>query len=379
MGFDSLLGLPSELGALFVDLGQLHLARRLPLPTGVYLGLKLLAPAAGSGDLLAELPNLLAQHALALLTGGYLRCQGGHLTLGLGGGAFKVARLEFRAAAGALQTLKTVSDRRQQVAVLVEPVLDPDPLLQERMILGKEMQALELLQLFAVELVTPGPAGLVFDRAESFFNLAQDIVQAKQVLLDSFEPSQSFFLAGLVLAYARRLVKDRSPVVRRGLQERLDVPLLDNSICVVPHTGIHEHLADILEPARGLIDKVLALPAAKQPAANGDNFCAILVGAAIWPQYAGGITEDQRHFHHAGRTPGGRAVEDDVHHLVATKAPGRLFTKNPLDGIHDVALAAAVGAHNTTYAVVEVKLRAIGKALEPRQDELIKLHGRSRL
>ena len=64
------------------------------------------------------------------------------------------------------------------------------------------------------------------------------------------------------------------------------------------------------------------------------------------------------------RLASGRPGEDDVLHRLTTKRLGALLAKHPRDGIGDVALAAAVGAHDRGNPLVEGKLRPIGKRLK---------------
>jgi hypothetical protein len=66
--------------------------------------------------------------------------------------------------------------------------------------------------------------------------------------------------------------------------------------------------------------------------------------------------------------------EDDVLHLLAAQAAGPLLAQHPLDGIHDVALAAPVGPDDDRDAVLEFELRPVGEALEALQDEFLDLH-----
>ena len=60
----------------------------------------------------------------------------------------------------------------------------------------------------------------------------------------------------------------------------------------------------------------------------------------------------------------GRAVEDDVGHLLAAQALDALLAEHPLDGVDDVALARAVGPDDDGDAGRELEPRLVGKALE---------------
>ena len=75
----------------------------------------------------------------------------------------------------------------------------------------------------------------------------------------------------------------------------------------------------------------------------------------------------------AGTAAAGRAVEDDVHHLPAAQALGRLLAQHPLEGIDHVALAAAVGADDGGDAVVKIKYGLIGEALKAHHRKAFQL------
>ncbi len=71
--------------------------------------------------------------------------------------------------------------------------------------------------------------------------------------------------------------------------------------------------------------------------------------------------------HPAAAAPAG-AVEDHVRHLPPAQRSGGLLAEHPLDGVDDVALAAAVRPNDATDAVIKVEFRPVGEALEARQN-----------
>jgi hypothetical protein len=86
------------------------------------------------------------------------------------------------------------------------------------------------------------------------------------------------------------------------------------------------------------IDQVLPFAAAID-AAGDVHFGGVDRQAAI------GIVEDERRFGRVHRLAAAvaRALEDDVGHLLAAEALGRLLAKHPFDGVDDVRLARTVG------------------------------------
>ena len=59
-----------------------------------------------------------------------------------------------------------------------------------------------------------------------------------------------------------------------------------------------------------------------------------------------------------------RAAENDILHFAAPQALDALFAQHPAHRIGDVALAAAVGAHDPRDAVFEGDLGVVGKGFE---------------
>ena len=114
---------------------------------------------------------------------------------------------------------------------------------------------------------------------------------------------------------------------------------------------------DILEAHRLPIDVKLALAAAVVPTGNHDLAVFHRQTAVGVVHHQGDLTEAQ------GISPGG-AAENDVLHLAATEGLGALLTQHPADGVHDVGLAAAVGADNGGNATAELHDGLVGKGLE---------------
>jgi hypothetical protein len=124
--------------------------------------------------------------------------------------------------------------------------------------------------------------------------------------------------------------------------------LLDHRIGVAAGPRIREKLPYILEPARGLVDEILA-----------DTRPVDLAGYRDLGIVDGEIALLVAHGHvHHGETcrlvhlgP----VEDDVLHLRAPKLPGALFSQHPPHGIHDIGLPASVRSKDTGDAGPQVQ------------------------
>ena len=128
--------------------------------------------------------------------------------------------------------------------------------------------------------------------------------------------------------------KDGPPVLRRRLQQSVDLALFDQAVRIRAHAAAAEQVAHVLQAARLPIDQVLALAAAIHAARHVDF-------GGIDGQAAFGIVEDDggfRRVHHLAVALAA-ALEDDVGHVLAAQALGALFAQHPLDGVDNVRLA----------------------------------------
>ena len=79
------------------------------------------------------------------------------------------------------------------------------------------------------------------------------------------------------------------------------------------------------------------------------------------------IIEGQRRFGIRVGFAARGTVKDHVCHVFAAKALGALVTQNPLDSIHDVALATSVGSDHASDAIRKFKDGPVGKTLKAEQ------------
>ena len=84
-----------------------------------------------------------------------------------------------------------------------------------------------------------------------------------------------------------------------------------------------------------------------------------------------GVVERDRDLGQAEALAGTGAVEDDVGHLAAAEALGRLLAEDPPDGIDDVALAGPVRPDDAGDARGEVEPRLVRERLEPDEFEAL--------
>ena len=83
----------------------------------------------------------------------------------------------------------------------------------------------------------------------------------------------------------------------------------------------------------------------------------------------------QFHAGAVGRLALAGAVEDDVLHGLATQLAGLALAQHPAHRIHDVGLAAAVGADHADQLARKLEGGGLSEGLEARELDLVQAHG----
>src|SRR5690606_41746440 len=96
--------------------------------------------------------------------------------------------------------------------------------------------------------------------------LAEDVVEAEQILLRLLHLALGRLAPGLVLGDARRLLDEVAAVLWLGRDDQADPPLLDDRVGLGAHPRAEEELDDVEQAARRLVDQVLTLTVAEEPA-----------------------------------------------------------------------------------------------------------------
>jgi hypothetical protein len=191
-------------------------------------------------------------------------------------------------------------------------------------------------------------------------NLIHQIGQTQQVLSHPFQSTLRFDAPGLEPADSSSLFEDSPAGGWIGLQDLIDPALFNDAVGGGSRPGSHEQVADVLQPDGSTIEKILRIPALIEPASNLDL-------SGIDRKQALGIVKCECRLSKPAPFPSRGAVEDDVRHLLATKALGTLISKNPLDGINDVAFSASIRTDNTRNPRSELEQRSVRKALETKE------------
>src|SRR6185436_9913921 len=99
---------------------------------------------------------------------------------------------------------------------------------------------------------------LQFDGAELLFDFVDNVLDAGQVLIDSFELALGLELARFKAANSGRLFENRQTLVRRRLQKDVDFSLRDDAAVIVAEAAAQKEVALIFEPADVTVEQILA-------------------------------------------------------------------------------------------------------------------------
>ena len=217
-----------------------------------------------------------------------------------------------------------------------------------------DAQVAQFLRVFAE---FGGFRGLAADGIQLRLDLAHDVGQPQQVLGYPLQLPLGIDLSGFETADARGFFEHLAAIDVGGLQELIDATLFDDAVRRRSGSRPQKQIANVLEPRRRAIDQIFRLAGTIDAAAD-------LHVVGVEREHTPGVVKIEQGLGKLGGFAVGRAVEDDVGHLLSAKTFGALVAENPLDRIDDVALARAVGPDHAGDARREIKTGAVGEALE---------------
>jgi len=220
-----------------------------------------------------------------------------------------------------------------------------------------------------------GPArhlGLTAQRLELATDLGQQVVETREVALGRVELAQRLLLALAVLEDAGGLLDEAAPVLRRRVQDRVELALPDDHMHLAADAGVGQQLLHIEQPAGVAVDRVLRAAAAEHGAADRDL-------GVLDRERPVGVVDRQHDLGAAQRRAPGGAGEDDVLHLAAAQRLGAGLAHHPGERVDDVGLARAVGADDAGDARLELKGGGRGEGLESLEGQALQVHRGSQL
>ena len=198
---------------------------------------------------------------------------------------------------------------------------------------------LEIALLRAQLLVAVGLRGLAIERRDLAPQLDQDVVHAQQVLLGRACSFDSVSLRRCrYFPMPGGLLEDHAPLFGLARDQVRDLALLDDRVAARADARVHEEVEHVAQPHRHLVDHVLALARAVEPARDLD----LGVRAVRRRREPVGVVERQHDLAHADRGLLLGAREDQVLHVAAAQLARVVLAHHPAQRVDHVRLAAAV-------------------------------------
>jgi len=219
--------------------------------------------------------------------------------------------------------------------------------------------------------VAGGHLGLLFELFEVGVQFAQDVFDTGQVLARVRQAVFGLAAALLVFGDACGFFEKQAQLFGTRLDDAADGALPDDGVSTWAQTGTQEHILHVAATHWLVVDVVAAVAVTREHALDRDlGKLAPLAASAVVA-----VVKDQLHAGAAGRLAGGRAVEDHVLHGLATQL-GRLgLAQHPAHRVHDVGLAATVGADHAHQLARQHEVGRFGKRFETRELDGIEAHG----
>ena len=189
-------------------------------------------------------------------------------------------------------------------------------------------------------------------RVVKLLGFLQEDVDLRHVLVGFGKLSGGILTLLLESADAGGFLEDIAPVLGLHQQYLVYLSLLQDAVGGFSHAGVHEEVLYVPEEALLAVDVVFVVSVAE-----GTSLDLHLGGSDV--QLTALVVEckyDLAHRH--GLTLIG-AVEYDILALACTDGAEGLCAQNPLNGIDDIALTAAVGAKEGGYAVGELQRHGV--------------------
>jgi hypothetical protein len=244
---------------------------------------------------------------------------------------------------------------------------DPFQLLRLPQQVEGEQPHLQLPKLRVQRLPSLRDPRLDLQRLQLVFQLAQDVLNAGEVLAGVLQLPAGLFAAMAVLFDSRRFFQQLAAFLAAGGEDGVDLVLPDDRVGIAAHAGVQKQFVDVLQAAGRAVDEELALAGAIDPPGDGDL-------AELDRQRAVAVIDAEGDFRHAVGAALIGPGEDEVGGAFAAQMAGVLFAQHPEEGVGDVAFAGAVRPDDRRDAGPKFDLGAVGEALEAVNFETLEMH-----
>ena len=208
---------------------------------------------------------------------------------------------------------------------------------------------------------------LAGERPELAVNLVRQVQDTHEVRVHVGQLLERTLLAPTVLEDARGLFDEAATLLRRGRQNRVELPLADDDVHLTTHARVGQELLHVQQPRRSAVNGVFGAAPAEQGAA--DRHLGILdVEQPV------GVVNRQVHLGAPQRRAPRCPRENHVRHLPAAQRAGTLLAHNPSERVDDVGFTRPVGADDARDARLEGKRGRTGEGLKAPQRQVLEVH-----
>ena len=207
------------------------------------------------------------------------------------------------------------------------------------------------------------------ERAQPLAHLLLDVLRALDLDADARELQLGAMLAALELAEPGGLLDEMAPVLRLRGEHRVDLALRDDRVHRAAEADVGEELDEVGAANGRLVDEVLALATADEPARDRDLAEVDLVAEA-----AVRVVEHELDLAVIGRRTVRGAAEEHVVGLLGPQLGRRQRARGPDDRVGDVRLAGAVRADDHGDARLELELDRVDERLEAADLDGLEVH-----
>ena len=219
-------------------------------------------------------------------------------------------------------------------------------------------------------LVAPGLADLFLETLQLGVERHHDIVEALEVVLGGAQAQLGLVAARMQPGDAGRLFQQNAAVRGPGVDQRPDPALTDQCCGARPGRLVGKQDLHIARAHIAAVDLVVRAFLALDASRDLDVVGTVELG---WRR-AFLVVEAEDNFGRVASRTIRRAAENDVIHAAAAHLLGRGLAHDPAERLHEVGLAAPVGADNTGQAGRDIKIGPVDERFEACQSQLVELH-----
>ncbi len=207
---------------------------------------------------------------------------------------------------------------------------------------------LKLFQLFGISFITLISTQLSLQAPNIAFDFIDDIFQTGKIFLRGIQLALGGAALGFIFIDPGRFFKKEFSLCFVLIQDLFNHFQFDHRISIIAHAGIDEQVLNILQTNRNLVQQVFAATVTVKTASD----LHIGVGDS---QFARAVMDGQVDFRIIQRFSVLGAGKYHIDHGFGSKQMGLLFTHDPADGIHHIALAAPVRTDDRGNALAELQ------------------------